>query len=698
MKKYFQYKIGDLNLVFGVTEENKIRMLHYSVLPFDTEKDIDPALLETQNLVEVQISGYNQPNHKGNKLSNTLIGEQLVFQRIEQNNNCINVEQIFEDEKLNLKVITTFETFPDSNGVSCSSEIVNMGVNDFGIEYISSINLADLNSGSIFQEYQNQILYVPHNSWTGELQWESGTLKEMGLDFQLDGEKLQDSTKAISITNNSSWSCAQFSPNAILVNQKLGISTFWQIDTNGEWHWELTDCGLGKYLSLRGFGPTEPSNHWWKQLKPGESFTTVPVFCGNVFGTFDEAVGKLTNYRRSIRRENIDNEKCPVIFNDYMNCLMGDPTSEKEFPLIDKAAEVGCEYYVIDCGWYSDGYWWDNVGEWKESVERFPNGIIELTNYIREKGMIPGLWLEIEVMGINSQLANSLPDDWFFCRHGARVKDHSRYHLDFRNEEVQRYATSVIDRLLTDYGIGYIKMDYNTTTGIGSDLEADSFSDALLMHNRSYLKWLDGVFSKYPDLVIENCGSGGMRHDYQMLRRHSIQSVTDQTDYLRNGAIAAICASAITPEQGAIWSYPLKNANEEEVIFNMVNSMLLRIHQSGHLAELDATAIDLVRDGIDIYKEIRQYIPESQPFWPTGIPHIDDGWFSFGLRTNTGSYLAVWRTNGREDQFSIPFDQSIEKIEKIFPLQDNKTNFSYSKNHMLVEFPEFKMARLFKIQ
>lgn len=47
-----------------------------------------------------------------------------------------------------------------------------------------------------------------------------------------------------------------------------------------------------------------------------------------------------------------------------MNCLWGDPTTEKEYPLIDAAAEAGCRYYCIDCGWYDDGPWWDGVGQW----------------------------------------------------------------------------------------------------------------------------------------------------------------------------------------------------------------------------------------------------------------------------------------------------------------------------------------------
>ena len=29
--------------------------------------------------------------------------------------------------------------------------------------------------------------------------------------------------------------------------------------------------------------------------------------------------------------------------------------------------------------------------------------------------------------------------------------------------------------------------------------------------------WLDTVFEKYPDLVIENCSSGGLRMDYALV-------------------------------------------------------------------------------------------------------------------------------------------------------------------------------------
>ncbi len=49
---------------------------------------------------------------------------------------------------------------------------------------------------------------------------------------------------------------------------------------------------------------------------------------------------------------------------------------------------------------------------------------------IRERGMVAGLWLEIEVIGIHCPLAKTLPDDWFFQREGHRIIDHGRYQLE----------------------------------------------------------------------------------------------------------------------------------------------------------------------------------------------------------------------------------------------------------------------------
>jgi alpha-galactosidase len=169
-------------------------------------------------------------------------------------------------------------------------------------------------------------------------------------------------------------------------------------------------------------------------------------------------------------------------------------------------------------------------------------------------------------------------------------------------------------------------MDYNIEPGIGTEINADSFGDGLLEHERAYLRWLDAVFARYPDLIIENCSSGGLRMDYAMLSRYSIQSTSDVEDYRYYATIAANAPSVLTPEQAAVWSYPLADGDDEQTIFNMVNAMMLRIHQSGHLAEINPSGKKLVKEGIRVYKRMRNDIRKSFAFWPLGLSDYDDSW------------------------------------------------------------------------
>ena len=77
--------------------------------------------------------------------------------------------------------------------------------------------------------------------------------------------------------------------------------------------------------------------------------------------------------------------------------------------------------------------------------------------------------------------------------------------------------------------------------------------------------------------------------------------------------------TAVTPEQAAIWSYPLRTGDAEEVVFNMVNALLMRIHQSGHLAELTPERKELVTEGIGVFNRISQ---EPVPAYRSGRPAL----------------------------------------------------------------------------
>ena len=596
------------------------------------------------------------------------------------------------DLALKLSVESVYEAFDGVPVVRRYSRITNGGGSPVGLEFLSSAMLHGLAAP---QEYDRELrIHLSQNSWMAEGQWHTFRPSEMGF-----VENERTSWSQAQAGSVGSWSTERYLPMAMAENTRLGLTWFWQIEHNGSWYWEISNVSardnyaddVYAYLG----GPDDLHAAAWKSLKPGETYQTVPVAVGCVRGGFSEAVESLTHYRRlACLTPHKDNARCPVIFNDYMNCLWGDPTEAKELPLVAAAAKAGCEYFVIDAGWYADLHedWSPTIGGWHPSSTRFPHGLKFLLDQIRQAGMVPGLWLEPEVAGAKSLLAQK-PDHWFFMRHGKRVLKNSRFLLDFRNAEVRAYLDQVIARLVNDYGVGYIKMDYNVDSLQGTETGADSFGQGLLEHNRAHLAWLEEILKRYPDLVIENCGSGGGRMDYAMLSRLQLQSMTDQEDYLKLPMILVGASAAVLPEQLAIWSYPLAKADADQASFNMVTSMMCRIHQSGRLDSLTPEASAQVIEGIRVYKEfLRMHIPTAVPFYPLGTSDVTDFKtpVALGMQSPQQSLVAVWRIDGPAIT-KIPWATREAKL--LYP-SDLGIKISANDGTLHVEFPRPRMACL----
>ena len=690
-----------IHFVMEITDSGDVKLLHFSSLPFQEDLIKDDYEKSGFRLVEVALAGLDRPEERhGIKYTVTSPGYRMKYfsHKDYRNENGRKLEVVTYDAQTGLYVTSHFQFYDGISVVKCYSFVENRGCEKQTLEYISSFNLNGIEKEGILPRDEKMRVAVIHNSWQRELQWKEYTLPDLGIE-QSQPSKALRSSKAISVSNAGNWSTKEYLPQGCITNTETESRLFWQIEHNGSWHYEISDQTNHLYLQLSG--PTENQSHWFKELNPGGSFESVPVAVGVVTGSADRMMEELTKYRRKTRRKNADNEKLPVIFNDYMNCLWSDPTVEKELPLIDAAADVGCEYYCIDAGWYADGYWWDEVGEWFPSKKRFPNGICEVTDYIRKKGMIPGLWIELEVMGIKCPKVQDIPEEGFFHRHGKRVFDRSRFQLDFRHPAVREYASSVIKRLVEEYGVGYIKMDYNIEPGIGTETNAESVGEGLLEHQRAYLDWIDEMFEAYPDLIIENCSSGGLRMDYAMLARHSIQSTSDQEDYRNYASIAANAPLGVTMEQAAVWSYPLTEGDNEETVFNMVNAMLSRVHQSGCIATISPERKGIVREGLSYYKKIRHDIRQGFPFWPLGFSSFSDDWISLGVKTENNCYVSVWRKGGKPwAQIPVAHLKGVDAdVKCAFPSYIG-CRYSWNKKTgiLTVELDSYPSARVFEIK
>lgn len=671
----FEFNENGFFLLFEVTQDGFLRLIHFSDCEYDGS--MEEAKKSWAQAVEVHISGDNQNDHHGAKHTGCGSREKLKYlsHRIVDDTEGKKLEIELSDGRM--RVILCYCAYNGVKGLRCNTVVENISEEDITIECISSFLLTGLAN-------DEARVMIPSNSWTREADWKEYSLSQLGLE-----RDTVVSTKRISISNTGAWSSKEFLPMGCLAYDNGAY--LWQIENNGSWCWEVGDIEDMLYLKLSG--PSENENHWCKILKKGEKFVSVPVaVC--IGKNFDSALAEMTAYRRKIVRRNIADESLPVIFNDYMNCLWADPTEEKMKPIIDLAAESGAEYYCMDAGWYADGTWWETVGEWQPCEWRFPNGIKAVFDYIKSKGMTPGIWLEIEVMGIDCPILDRFDDSCFFMRHGKRVIDHGRYQLDFRNADVRRFADGIIKRLVEEYGVGYIKMDYNIEPGMGTEVNADSFGDGLLGHNRAYLNWITEIMDKYPDIIIECCASGGMRMDYAMLSVYPLISASDRTDSEGTAFISASVPTAVLPEQAAIWACPKAGKGTGEVAFNIVNSLLMRMHLSGEINRLSKKELEIIKDGVKCYKETREYIKTLTPFYPMSLPKYNDKIFCCGFRNDKNIFLKIWCLDGDENELTIPISE-LKNVQILFSA--GKCDLTINKNLMTVRLNDNKAAALIKI-
>jgi len=503
------------------------------------------------------------------------------------------------------------------------------------------------------------------SEWIAEGRWQQRALSALAPSVDL-APTQPEGRAHFALTSHGSWSTGEVLPTGVVSDRESGAAIAWQVETSAAWHAEYGQVGSRAYLSL--VGPADVEHHFVQPLDVGDSWQTVPVGLAFSADGRDGAFAALTGYRRWSRSTGPADALLPVVYNDYMNTLMGDPTTEKLTPLIDAAAAAGAEYFCIDAGWHTelgDTAAWSAIGDWVEVPGRFSDGLLGVVGQIRDRGMVPGLWLEPESVGVRARVAETLPDEAFFMRFGERVRDQDRFQLDFRHPAARAHLDDRIDALVADYAIGYFKLDYNVNPGPGTDSATAGAGAGLLDHTRAYRDWLVAVQARHPHVLFENCAAGAMRMDYSLLAISHLQSTSDQPDYLRYAPIAAAAPASILPEQCANWVYPAAGLDAEQTAFTLVNGLAGRLYLTGFLGDLSATQAALVADAVRLSKKWRHWMAASTPSWPLGLPGWHDDVLAIRLTVGGESLFAVW--NRGADAATVRLPEGETTAELLFP-------------------------------
>ena len=276
-------------------------------------------------------------------------------------------------------------------------------------------------------------------------------------------------------------------------------------------------------------------------LEPNEPFETPHL----AMTYSDEGMGGVSrNFHNWARKEGMFHRGMKtgdILLNSWEGIYL-DITEEKIIKMMDDIAAFGGELFVMDDGWFGDKYprKVDNssLGDWVVDKNKLPNGIKALTDAAKQRKIKFGIWIEPEMTNTTSELYEQHPD-WVLQAKGREMKlgrGGTQIVLDMTNPKVQDFVFSIVDNLMTQYPeISYIKWDANASIqNYGSlYLPKSKQNNIYIDYHRGLIKTLQRIRAKYPDLVMQDCASGGGRANYGLLPYFDEFWVSDNTDALQ---------------------------------------------------------------------------------------------------------------------------------------------------------------------
>lgn len=386
-------------------------------------------------------------------------------------------------------------------------------------------------------------------------------------------------------------------------------------------------------------------------IAPGETVETPVVHLGHMHGGLTQCVHALHHYLRdSVLRRQVPGRELLIgagrIVEEDQTWLRHE---------IDLAAETGCEYFVIDAGWYGakPQSWYTTVGDWNVG-EWLPDGLEGLRRYIQDKGMFYGLWMEPESVGSDSRLLKERPD-WVLQSDGQPVGNGRS--LDLSNPEVAAWLEEEVIRVFREHEMQIFKLDYNTHPLEGGQrLYPDAIENSLWRHVEVIYRVFQRVQDEFPDVVLENCASGGARNDIGILSRFHIACQSDWSSAPRSLKALNNLTIAIPPDRfryyvGHVGDPARSNGDLHfqlrQSLFS--NPIFVGFGRSGE--DLSEDLIETYRHYIELYKRfLRPILLECKVFHHTPALPLDEPvpWcvLEYASPDRSRSYAGLFRLPG----------------------------------------------------
>ena len=606
-----EYKLGDMVAKYLIDRDSM--QVGFQLLPEKVSQEniiTDNCFMES--LIQYKLTGdiYNEAYAGGCSMRNSESVRKLKFseQTDESIGEQLQVNTIMMDEDGHRLIhhLVWLKNMP-SVRISCTFE--NQSKRDCCLEMFESFSLGGLSPYMQGDGNGTLWLHRVRSVWSQEGRHETIPVEDLQLEPAWDPHAV----RCERFGQAGSMPVNRFFPFAAIEDRKNHI--FWgaQIAHPASWQMEVYRKDNG--LALSGGLADRELGHWMKHVEPGKNFTTPEAIVSTAqTDSFDIFTGRLTTAGlvEGFLKAPESEQDLPIVFNEYCT-TWGNPSHENICEIVDAIKGKGFKYFVIDCGWYKEnGIPWDiGMGDYEVSSELFPDGMEKTVQVIKDAGMIPGIWFEIENVGSASRAYHLT--EHLLHKDNVVLTTYFRRFWDMQDPWVDEYLTDKVIGTLKKYGFGYMKIDYNETIGIGCD-GAESPGEALRKNMEATVLFIEKVKEEVPGIVLENCASGGHRLEPKMMSVMSMASFSDAHECEEIPIIAANLHRVIHPTQSQIWAVIRQDDSLKRIAYSISNTFLGRMCISGDVTQLAPEKWNLIEQGISFYGKIKDIIKEGQSY------------------------------------------------------------------------------------
>lgn len=481
-----------------------------------------------------------------------------------------------------------------------STKFTNTSRQPLTLELLASFSLGGI-TPFVRDEAPNRLrLHRARSCWSGEGRIDSTALEQLHLEpswtaYGINCERFGQV---------GSMPVRGFFPFAAIEDTGAGVTWAAQLAWLGSWQMEV--YRRDDFVQLSGGLADREFGHWSKTVPSGESFTTPAAIVTVVHGSLDDACQRLTTSHRLGAPAGED--KLPIIFNEWCT-TWGHPNHENVIALAKRLAGSPVKYLVIDDGWAErPTERMQENGDWIVAAEKFPHGLRATCDAIRKLGLIPGIWFEFEVANKGSRAWHEITHHLY--RDGRVLNVGSRRFWDFRDPWVHEFLAERVIGLLRDAGLGYVKVDYNDTIGLGCD-GAESLGEGLRQHLEGVRKFFQRIRRELPELVIEICSAGGHRLEPSMLELSSMFSFSDAHE-TRDIPILAYNVQRLVPARAnQIWAVLRPGDDEKRLVYSLACTFLGRMCLSGDVHNLSESQWAIALEAQKLYRQIAPIIADG---------------------------------------------------------------------------------------